>query len=119
MSEVADPEEGSSSGSRVGGNEEQSEVDAMDTSSSNTIPVTEQNPDEVVEDSETVGSSESEAPLSERASASTALESPKVGSPRVQFENIKEEEISYPMFGDSVDLEEDRKNHRHHKYEHK
>lgn len=120
MSEVADPEEGSSISSRVAGNAEQSEVDAIDTSSSNTIPVNpEQSPDEVIEYLDNVGGSESEAPISERASASTGLESPKVGSPRVQFEKIKEEEISYPMLGDSVDLEEDHKNHRHHKYEHK
>jgi len=72
-----------------------------------------------------LGSSESEAPISERA-ASGFSDSPSVGSPRVQFEKIKEEDVpsvqtpEAPMSADAPNgHEEDRKCRRHQKHEHK
>ncbi|XP_012224582.2 band 3 anion transport protein isoform X3 [Linepithema humile] len=80
--------------------------------------------EETAEETENVGSSESEAPISERA-ASGFSESPNVGSPRVQFEKIKEEDApnvqapEAPMGADAPSHEEDRKCRRHQKHEHK
>lgn len=75
-----------------------------------------------IEETENVGS-ESEAPISERA-ASGFSDSPTIGSPRVQFEKIKEEDASgmqtpeVPM--DTLSgHEEDRNRRRHQKHEHK
>lgn len=81
--------------------------------------------EETAEETENVVSSEGEAPISERA-ASGFNESPTVGSPRVQFENIKEEDVP-PFQKDDVTSdttpgtthEEDRKCRRHQKHEHK
>lgn len=81
--------------------------------------------EETVEETENVISSESEAPVSERA-ASGFGDSPTVGSPRVQFENIKEEdapnaETPEAPTGEVIPNghEEDRKCRRHQKHEHK
>ncbi|XP_034170972.1 anion exchange protein Ae2 isoform X2 [Osmia lignaria lignaria] len=81
--------------------------------------------EETAEETENVVGSEGEAPISERA-ASGFNESPTVGTPRVQFENIKEEELP-PFQKDDVTSdaapgtthEEDRKCRRHQKHEHK
>lgn len=80
--------------------------------------------EETAEEIENIISSESEAPISERA-ASGFSESPPIGSPRVQFENIKEEEVPCAQTPETqVDAapsghEEDRKCRRHQKHEHK
>lgn len=84
--------------------------------------------DETAEETENLGSSESEAPISERA-ASGFSDSPPIGSPRVQFENIKEEDALSVLApegpaagpGDAAPggHEEDRKCRRHQKHEHK
>ncbi|KAL7299340.1 hypothetical protein TKK_0007915 [Trichogramma kaykai] len=74
---------------------------------------------EALEDiAENVGSSESEAPLSERA-ASGYSESPSCGSPRVQFEKIHEEELGEQdvMEGnEGAAGDEDKKGRRHHNH---
>lgn len=80
--------------------------------------------EETTEETENVGSSESEAPLSERA-ASGFSDSPTIGSPRVQFEKIREEDISnmqipeVPSGTTPSSHEEDRNRRRHQKHEHK
>lgn len=80
--------------------------------------------EETAEETENIISSESEAPISERA-ASGFSDSPTVGSPRVQFEKIKEEDgPSAQMEVETDDAlnelhEEDRKCRRHQKHEHK
>ncbi|XP_019699364.2 band 3 anion transport protein isoform X2 [Harpegnathos saltator] len=80
--------------------------------------------EETAEETENVISSESEAPISERA-ASGFSDSPSVGSPRVQFEKIKEEEAPCAQIPEApADTtpsghEEDRKCRRHQKHEHK
>lgn len=81
--------------------------------------------EETAEEIENINSSESEAPISERA-ASGFSDSPTVGSPRVQFEKIKEEdgpsaqtpEVPTDAASSGVH-EEDRKCRRHQKHEHK
>lgn len=80
--------------------------------------------EETVEETENVGSSENEAPISERA-ASGFSDSSTIGSPRVQFEKIKEEDAS-SMQTPEVSTgtapnghEEDRNRRRHQKHEHK
>ncbi|XP_051163308.1 band 3 anion transport protein isoform X3 [Leptopilina boulardi] len=65
--------------------------------------------EKIIEKKDQQQSSESEAPTSERA-ASGFNESP-FGSPRVQFENIKEEESTSPNHEEPA--EEDRKGRRH------
>ncbi|XP_076764623.1 anion exchange protein Ae2 isoform X3 [Xylocopa sonorina] len=90
------------------------EVDAMDNGLSPSS----------TDDAEALGSSESEAPISERA-ASGFSDSPTVGSPRVQFENIKEEDITAFKQDEAQNVaalgnhDEDRKCRRHQKHEHK
>ncbi|KAL6421030.1 hypothetical protein ACFW04_013566 [Cataglyphis niger] len=82
--------------------------------------------EETAEEIENINSSESEAPISERA-ASGFSDSPTVGSPRVQFEKIKEEdgssaqtpEVPTDVAPPSGLHEEDRKCRRHQKHEHK
>ncbi|XP_050464281.1 band 3 anion transport protein isoform X3 [Cataglyphis hispanica] len=82
--------------------------------------------EETAEEIENINSSESEAPISERA-ASGFSDSPSVGSPRVQFEKIKEEdgssaqtpEVPTDVAPPSGLHEEDRKCRRHQKHEHK
>lgn len=82
--------------------------------------------EEIVEETEHISSSESEAPISERA-ASGFSDSPTVGSPRVQFENIKEEDGPSAQTDTEIPTdiapsalhEEDRKCRRHQKHEHK
>lgn len=81
--------------------------------------------EEAAEETENIISSESEAPISERA-ASGFSDSPTIGSPRVQFEKIKEEEgpstqIPEIQTDDALSglHEEDRKCRRHLKHEHK
>ncbi|XP_058801506.1 band 3 anion transport protein isoform X2 [Phymastichus coffea] len=72
---------------------------------------------ETLEDiAENVVSSESEAPLSERA-ASGFSDSPSAGSPRVQFDKIREEDGNVMNVNETP--EEDRKTRRHHKHDHK
>lgn len=80
--------------------------------------------DETMAETENIGSSESEAPISERA-ASGFSDSPTIGSPRVQFEKIKEEDMSsmqtaeVPTGATPSGHEEDRNRRRHQKHEHK
>lgn len=80
--------------------------------------------EEMMEETENVGSSESEAPISERA-ASGFSDSPTIGSPRVQFEKIKEEDalsmqtLEMPTDTAPSGHEEDRNRRRHQKHEHK
>lgn len=80
--------------------------------------------EETIEETENVGSSESEAPISERA-ASGFSDSPIIGSPRVQFEKIKEEDAAnmqtseVPTGTIPSGHEEDRNRRRHQKHEHK
>ncbi|XP_011258427.1 band 3 anion exchange protein isoform X2 [Camponotus floridanus] len=80
--------------------------------------------EETAEETENIISSESEAPISERA-ASGFSDSPTVGSPRVQFEKIKEEDGPSTQMEVQTDdalsglHEEDRKCRRHQKHEHK
>ncbi|XP_070166281.1 band 3 anion transport protein isoform X3 [Polyergus mexicanus] len=81
--------------------------------------------EETAEEIENINSSESEAPISERA-ASGFSDSPTIGSPRVQFEKIKEEDglsaqtPEVPTDAASSGIhEEDRKCRRHQKHEHK
>lgn len=110
-------------GQVVTGNGGGHELDTMDNGLS---PTSMQNADdETTEEMENVVSSESEAPISERA-ASGFSDSPTVGSPRVQFEKIKEEEVHHsfkkdevPSVGPSANHDEDRKCRRHQKHEHK
>ncbi|XP_017752632.1 PREDICTED: band 3 anion transport protein isoform X2 [Eufriesea mexicana] len=115
------PEE--ENGQVVTGNGGGQESDTMDNNGLSSTSV--QNVDEeTTEEMENVVSSESEAPISERA-ASCFSDSPTVGSPRVQFENIKEEEVptfkkdEVPTVGVPVNHDEDRKCRRHQKHEHK
>lgn len=80
--------------------------------------------EETAEEMENVGNKENEALISERA-ASGFNESPTVGSPRVQFEQIKEEDPTsvqmpeVPADTTASGHEEDRKCRRHQKHEHK
>ncbi|GAB1862743.1 Anion exchange protein [Camponotus japonicus] len=80
--------------------------------------------EETAEETENVISSENEAPISERA-ASGFSDSPTVGSPRVQFEKIKEEDGPSAQMEVQIDdalsglHEDDRKCRRHQKHEHK
>jgi len=78
--------------------------------------------DKATEETENVISSESEAPVSERA-ASAFGDSPTVGSPRVQFENIKEEDAPNAQTPEAsagaAQTEDDRKCRRHQKHEHR
>lgn len=114
------PEE--ENGQVLTGNGGGQETDAMDNGlySSSVHNVDE----ETTEETENVASSESEAPISERA-ASGISDSPTIGSPRVQFEKIKEEEVptfkrdEVPSVGVTVNHDEDRKCRRHQKHEHK
>ncbi|XP_046734499.1 band 3 anion transport protein isoform X1 [Diprion similis] len=71
----------------------------------------------IPDDGETVLSSESEAPISERA-ASGYTESPALGSPRVQFEKIREEGAASPQ-PETPPGDEERKPRRLHKHDHK
>ncbi|XP_001601955.2 band 3 anion transport protein isoform X3 [Nasonia vitripennis] len=72
---------------------------------------------ETLEDiAENIASSESEAPISERA-ASGFSDSPPVGSPRVQFDKICEEDGHVMSVNEAGD--DDRKCRRHHKHDHK
>lgn len=98
------------------------DADALDNVLS---PTSVQNDDEeTAEEMDNVLSSESEAPISERA-ASCFSDSPSVGSPRVQFEKIKEEEVASitkeeaTNAGATGNHDEDRKCRRHQKHEHK
>ena len=63
---------------------------------------------------ENIVSSESEAPASERA-ASGFSETPPIGSPRVQFENIKEEGSTPTNPEEPTDDERKGRRHRDHK----
>ncbi|XP_014486199.1 PREDICTED: band 3 anion transport protein isoform X3 [Dinoponera quadriceps] len=101
------------------------ETDGVNNASAGTAEAANAEADEeTAEETENVISSESEAPISERA-ASGFSDSPSVGSPRVQFENIKEEETpcaqtpEVPADVAPSGHEEDRKCRRHQKHEHK
>lgn len=102
-----------------GGQEGESQMDNGLSSSS--VPDVDE---ETAEEMENVLSSESEAPISERA-ASGFSDSPPVGSPRVQFKNIKEEDVpaskedEAPAVAQPAGHDEDRKCRRHQKHEHK
>lgn len=100
------------------------EVDGLNNSQQSTEIQAEVD-EETAEGIENVGSSESEAPVSERA-ASGFSDNLSVGSPRVQFEKIKEEDApnvqtsEAPTAADAPsNHEEDRKCRRHQKHEHK
>ncbi|XP_076681244.1 anion exchange protein Ae2 isoform X5 [Andrena cerasifolii] len=103
------------------GNGNGQDVDSMDNG---VLPSSVHDVDEdTAEETENVVSSESEAPISERA-ASGFSESPTVGSPRVQFENIKEEDVTTSREEEPQTIapglhEEDRKCRRHQKHDHK
>ncbi|XP_011052102.1 PREDICTED: band 3 anion transport protein isoform X2 [Acromyrmex echinatior] len=83
---------------------------------------TEAEVDEETAKAKNVSNNENEAPISERAASSF---SPIIGSPRVQFEKIKEEEASstqtleVPTGTTLSGHEEDRNRRRHQKHEHK
>ncbi|XP_054012179.1 band 3 anion exchange protein isoform X1 [Hylaeus anthracinus] len=108
------------------GNGVEQESDTMDNgvSTSNSHDLDDETAEETAEETENVVSSESEAPISERA-ASGITDGPTVGSPRVQFENIKEEDVPTPPPDEAPNVaappphEEDRKCRRHQKHEHK
>ncbi|XP_015430011.1 PREDICTED: band 3 anion transport protein [Dufourea novaeangliae] len=110
-----------------GGNGGGHEVDGMDNGVSTSSTVQDVD-EETAEETENAASSESEAPISERA-ASGYSDSPNVGSPRVQFEQIKEEDVptsredetttSNVAGGATGGHDEDRKCRRHQKHEHK
>lgn len=85
--------------------DEQQEDENDDNNKETNVNVAEK----IIEKKDQQQSSESEAPTSERA-ASGFNESP-FGSPRVQFENIKEEESTSPNHEEPA--EEDRKGRRH------
>ncbi|KAL0112972.1 hypothetical protein PUN28_012310 [Cardiocondyla obscurior] len=106
-------------------NNEIQEVDGINRSRLQSIVTSEgEVDDETVEETENVGGSENEAPISERA-ASGFSDCSTIGSPRVQFEKIKEEDVlntqteEVPMSTVASDLEEDRNRRRHQKHEHK
>lgn len=103
------------------------EVDGMNRNGLRSTIITEAEvkvDEETMEETENVGSRESEAPISERA-ASGFSDSPTIGSPRVQFEKIKEEDASstqtpeVAMGTTPSGHEEDRNRRRHQKHEHK
>lgn len=72
------------------------------------------------EELETHASNENEAPVSERAaSAGFSSDSPGVGSPRVQFEKIREEGAVTPPHDDLLSDEERKSRRHHHKHDHK
>ncbi|XP_012058275.1 PREDICTED: band 3 anion transport protein [Atta cephalotes] len=83
---------------------------------------TETEVDEETAKAKNVSNNENEAPISERAASSF---SPIIGSPRVQFEKIKEEDASstqtmeVPTGTTPSGHEEDRNRRRHQKHEHK
>ncbi|KYM83499.1 Anion exchange protein 2 [Atta colombica] len=83
---------------------------------------TETEVDEETAKAKNVSNNENEAPISERAASSF---SPIIGSPRVQFEKIKEEDASstqtmeVPTGTTPNGHEEDRNRRRHQKHEHK
>ncbi|XP_018315029.1 band 3 anion transport protein isoform X2 [Mycetomoellerius zeteki] len=85
---------------------------------------TETQVDEETAKAKNIGNNENEAPISERAASSF---SPIIGSPRVQFEKIKEEDASSTQtlevptgIGTTPSgHEEDRNRRRHQKHEHK
>ncbi|KAK9294619.1 hypothetical protein QLX08_010812 [Tetragonisca angustula] len=105
------------------------EADTMDAGDGVQSPSSVQNVDEeTTEDTENVVSSESEAPISERAASVGGFsDSPTIGSPRVQFEKIKEEEVpalkkdeAPTSVGEPASShDDDRKCRRHQKHEHK
>lgn len=106
-------------------NNEVQEVDGMNRNGlQSTIRVETEVDEETLEETENVGSSESEAPISERA-ASGFSDSPTIGSPRVQFEEIREEDVlgtqtsEVPTGTAPSSHEEDRNRRRHQKHEHK
>ncbi|XP_076377977.1 anion exchange protein Ae2 isoform X3 [Megalopta genalis] len=110
---------------QVGNGSGQGETDGDPTDnglSSSSVPDVDE---ETAEETENILSSESEAPISERAASGFSDGSPPVGSPRVQFENIKEEDVPASMQDDTtaggapVVPDEDRKCRRHQKHEHK
>jgi len=108
-------------------NNEHQDIDRMNRNGLRSIVTAEAETEvdeETVEETENVGSSESEAPISERA-ASGFSDSPTIGSPRVQFEKIKEEDALYTQTPELLTgttpsgHEEDRNRRRHQKHEHK
>jgi len=108
-------------------NNEHQDVDRMNRNGLRSIVTAEAETEvdeEMVEETENVGSSESEAPISERA-ASGFSDSPTIGSPRVQFEKIKEEDALNTQTPEVLTgttpsgHEEDRNRRRHQKHEHK
>ncbi|XP_057326306.1 band 3 anion transport protein isoform X2 [Microplitis mediator] len=107
-----DHEEESINGNGQVGNGDQ-ELDTMDNGVV-TTPTNDVNSPS--DEQENTLSSESEAPISERA-ASGIIESPAIGSPRVQFEKIQEEEDVLSSLEEPLS-EEERKTRRHHNKHH-
>ncbi|KAK2586570.1 hypothetical protein KPH14_011451 [Odynerus spinipes] len=106
----------------------QPEIDALDNGPSPAINDAEVDEPETVEETENVISSGSEAQVSERAASGFSDGSTSVGSPRVQFENIREEEDASNLNQDDqpsgtspqgATQDDDRKCRRHQKHEHK
>lgn len=107
----------------------QHEIECLDNGPSATSNTTEV--DETAEETENVISSGSEAQVSERAASGFSDGSTSVGSPRVQFEKIREEEDApnlnqedqpggtSPQATATGAHEDDRKCRRHQKHEHK
>lgn len=103
------------------------EVDGMNRNGLQSIVTAEAEAEvdeERIEETENVGSNENEAPISERA-ASGFSDNLTIGSPRVQFEKIKEEDaasmqtLEVPTDTIPSGHEEDRNRRRHQKHEHK
>ncbi|CAL1687515.1 unnamed protein product [Lasius platythorax] len=129
---AAEASEKEQSNVQAGNNNEAQEVDGTNhnglqsvIAAETEVEIDEETAEEI--ETENINSSESEAPISERA-ASGFSDSPSVGSPRVQFEKIKEEdgpsvqtdaEIPTDAAASSGLHEEDRKCRRHQKHEHK
>ncbi|XP_018357516.1 PREDICTED: band 3 anion transport protein isoform X4 [Trachymyrmex cornetzi] len=101
---------------------ENEKVDEMNRGFRSITAETEAEVDEETAKAKNVSNNENEAPISERAASSF---SPIIGSPRVQFEKIKEEDASstqtleVPTGTTLSSHEEDRNRRRHQKHEHK
>ncbi|XP_043287277.1 band 3 anion transport protein isoform X2 [Venturia canescens] len=134
-------EENNSENSQNNGNGEAGEIDTMDHTQqvAATSPMSEggeadeenhhrsylyhrhrHNRQDSNEESENLGNNESEALVSERAaSAGFANDNPGLGSPRVQFEKIREEGDASPPTDDLMSDEERKSRRHHHKHDHK
>ena len=131
-STAEEPDEDNSDSVQNSHNGETREIDAMDNG---TAPVPEGDVDEDhhqhlhSHDSHQVGGTDEsssyawrigEAPVSERAASTGFIsENPAHGSPRVQFEKIREEGVVTPQPEDYFSDEEKNRRRHHHKHDHK